>query len=150
VTKFLCADESVLPRHLVERRRIEDVEVCRLTAPGVSHLHSFFGLYAALYPGARKPLRLEAALRYTSKNRAPHSVETFSLPNRPERLVMPQPSLELLRSPATSANAFLSVDLSPQFRLALGPNHIWAVTTVAPMEFDRPHGPLDFDEPTGE
>ncbi|MGV9937539.1 hypothetical protein ACWDY4_44825 [Streptomyces olivaceoviridis] len=97
VTNLLCKDSDVLPLHMVERTIVEDVAVCRLSASGANHVNRFTGLYATLYPGARRPLRSSA--RATTKTRpSAGGPEMFLLPGCPERLVVPQPMLESLRA----------------------------------------------------
>lgn len=126
----------LLPPHFVERHSVDDVVVSRLSAPGVSHVLTFAGLYAALYPGVRRPIRPSA--RLASKARGAGSApETFTLPNRAERLVIPQPIIETMRAMMASPKTSLQVKLSPSYDLTVGATSL-SVTAVDAMLF-----PLD-------
>ncbi|MFC8129380.1 helix-turn-helix transcriptional regulator [Streptomyces sp. NPDC057302] len=135
VARLLSDDYALLPAHLVEHRSLETVPICRLTMNGVAHVASFSGLYAELYPGVRRPLR---GLRRSAnpKARSHHGVEAFSLPNHPERLVVPSPALEMLRSVAGATKGSVAVDLSPRMRLTVGLNSLTAAPPAAPVELD--------------
>jgi transcriptional regulator with XRE-family HTH domain len=124
VTRLLCKDPEVLPRYLVDRTRAHDVEVCRLSTPGTEHVISYAGLYAALYPGVRKPVR--PPNRTGSKTRAGGGHDAFTLPNRTERLVVPQPILEAMRAVIATTKNALSTALSPTYELVVGLNSITA------------------------
>jgi hypothetical protein len=63
----------------------------------------FAGLYAALYPGVRRPLRPIG--RTNAKTRSPAGPETFTLPGRGERLVAPQPVRETARIVAANSKS---------------------------------------------
>uniref|UniRef100_UPI003F496944 helix-turn-helix transcriptional regulator n=1 Tax=Streptomyces chartreusis TaxID=1969 RepID=UPI003F496944 len=120
VTRLLCKDPRVLSLHLVEQNTIDDVQVCRLSTPGTNHVLAFAELYAALYPGVRKPTR--PRVRGTNaKSRAPGaSQEVFNLPNRPERLAVPHPILEAARVVATESKTSVPLRLSPSYELTVG------------------------------
>ncbi|MFH9671216.1 helix-turn-helix transcriptional regulator [Streptomyces sp. NPDC017405] len=133
VAGLLSAHAERLPPHLVERRRIEDVCVCRLTAAGLAHLNTFAGLYAALYPGVRRPLR-SAPRSGGSRGRPPAGAETFGVPQHAERLVVPLPALEAFRSVVARTKSFVTVELSPHLRLTVGPHSV----TAAPVEGELP------------
>ncbi|GGT79240.1 helix-turn-helix transcriptional regulator [Streptomyces althioticus] len=133
VTRLLCKDPDVLPRYLVERTRFHDVEVCRLTGPGTAHVLSYAGLYAALYPGVRKPSR--GTPRAASKSRGTAGSDAFTLPNRTERLVVPQPILETMRAVIATSKNGLSLPLSPSYDLVVGLNSLAA---MIPQEDDKP------------
>ncbi|GAA3153455.1 hypothetical protein GCM10010521_46630 [Streptomyces rameus] len=133
VAKLLSADVEPLPPHLVERRLVEDVRVCRLTAAGLAHLNTFAGLYAALYPGVRRPLR-SAHRAGGSRGRPSPGTETFSVPHHAERLVVPQTALDAFRGVVAGTKSFVTVELSPHLRLTVGPNFV----TAAPFEGDLP------------
>lgn len=135
VSKLLSDDYTLLPPHLVEQRSFEGVPVCRLTMPGMSHIANFAGLYAALYPGVRRPLRV-AQRPPNAKTRSHTGVEAFSLPNRPERLVIPNPILEMLRTAVVETKTHMTLDLSPQMRLTIGVNSLTAAPPTAPVELD--------------
>ncbi|WP_055691233.1 helix-turn-helix transcriptional regulator [Streptomyces prasinus] len=134
VTKLLCKDPTVLPRYLVERNSVHDVEVCRLSSPGASHVNSYAGLYAALYPGVRRPIR--TPVRANSKLRSGGGQEAFTLPNRTERLVVPQPALEAMRTLIVGPKHTLPVSLSPTYELAVGLNSISAAAAGVPFSID--------------
>ncbi|MFH8534775.1 helix-turn-helix transcriptional regulator [Streptomyces tendae] len=139
VTSLLTTKPQTLPPHFVVHGYIDDVAVCRLTADGTSHVQSFSGLYAALFPGVRRPIR--TTNRSSSKARTTTGQagqETFTLPNRPERLAVPQPFLGKKRAEAADTNANLMVPLSSTYVLGVGPN---ALTTF----FDLPNPPGDTD-----
>jgi transcriptional regulator with XRE-family HTH domain len=134
-TKLLGWEPPELPRYLVEQRSIDDVEVCRLSAQGANHLLSYSGLYAALYPGVRKPIR--PAARPTTKARgAGGTPETFTLPARPERLAIPQPILESTRAATAGTKNSTFVELSPSYELLVGANSLSVVTKnlLLPLE----------------
>ncbi|MFJ4552774.1 helix-turn-helix transcriptional regulator [Streptomyces sp. NPDC088817] len=133
VTRLLCKDADVLPRYLVERARFHDVEVCRLTGPGTAHVVQYAGLYAALYPGVRRPVR--GTTRTVTKSRSTAGQDAFTLPNRTERLVVPQPVLEAMRAVIASSKNGLSMSLSRTYELVIGLNSLAAVT---PHEDDKP------------
>ncbi|AKN71341.1 hypothetical protein QR97_17375 [Streptomyces sp. PBH53] len=133
VAKLLSADAELLPPHLVERRYVEDVAVCRLTAAGLAHLNTFAGLYAALYPGVRRPLR-SGHRSGGSRGRLTSGTETFSVPHHAERLVVPQPALEAFRGVVAGTKSFVTVELSDRLRLTVGPNFV----TAAPFEGELP------------
>lgn len=131
ITSLLCKDPHVLSRHLVEQHVVEDVRVSRLSAAGTNHVLVFSGLYAALYPGVRKPIRPRA--RTNLKSRGP-GVETFALPNWPERLAVPHPVLEATREAVTGPKAPLSLRLSPSYDLMVSASSLWVahVDTLFP------------------
>ncbi|CAL9505271.1 hypothetical protein SUDANB21_03540 [Streptomyces sp. enrichment culture] len=131
VTRLLCKDPEVLPPHLVERTRVHDVESCRLSAPGTGHVVSYRGLYAALYPGVRRPVR--PSTRTGAKARMGVAHDAITLPNRTERLVVPQPILEAMRAVIAGTKNALSIAISPSFDLVVGPNSV----AVAPSIDDR-------------
>ncbi|WP_326650975.1 helix-turn-helix transcriptional regulator [Streptomyces sp. NBC_01750] len=127
-TTLLCTDPDVLPPNMVERHTVEDIAVCRLSARGTNHVSAFAGLYAALYPGVRRPLRTVA--RASAKTRGPGSgPETFTLPSRAERLVVPQPLLESARMVAADTKSIIPLKLSPRFDLMVGTNSLSLVAT---------------------
>ncbi|WP_237314695.1 helix-turn-helix transcriptional regulator [Streptomyces sp. AMCC400023] len=135
-TTLLGVEPPVLPPYLVEERSIEDVEVCRLSAQGANHLLAYSGLYAALYPGVRKPIRPTA--RPTTKVRgAGGSPETFMLPGRPERLAIPQPTMESMRAAAVAStkNSTL-VKLSPSYDLTVGVHSLSVTPSNLVFTFD--------------
>ncbi|MFD8646562.1 helix-turn-helix domain-containing protein [Streptomyces mirabilis] len=132
VAKLLTSDTSVLPPHLVEQRNIEGVPVCRLTRDGASHVVTFAGLYAALYPVTRKPLRLARP----ANRKVPLPVPTFTLPNHPERLVVPQHALDELQAAAPISKP-LTVELSTRLTLTLWSNSLSAAVTPAPLDPDQ-------------
>ncbi|MFF9105216.1 hypothetical protein ACF1AU_32215 [Streptomyces rubrogriseus] len=72
--------------------------------------------------------------RSSSKARTTTGQETFTLPNRPERLAVPQPFLGKKRAEAAGTNANLTIPLSSTYVLAVGPN---ALTSF----FDLPNPP---------
>ncbi|MDF3300561.1 helix-turn-helix transcriptional regulator [Streptomyces tropicalis] len=120
VTRLLCSDPGVLSPYLVERHTVEGVPVCRLSAAGASHVSTFGGLYAALYPGVRRPLRFSS--RGSAKGRGAGGSDTFSLSNRPERLVVPQPLLDSARTVAADAKTTIRLRLDERFVVLVGPH----------------------------
>ncbi|MGV9892086.1 helix-turn-helix domain-containing protein [Streptomyces sp. NPDC003395] len=147
VTALVTEDNGLLPSHLVQQRYIEDVAVCRLTAAGFRHVSTFAGLYAALYPVVRKPLR--TTTRSNRRSAAPPSL-TFALPPQataggqsPQRLVVPTPALERLQN--VSSGKAVNVVLSPRFRLTLHPNASGTVAS-APLEADLPRQASFFED----
>ncbi|MFE6357573.1 helix-turn-helix transcriptional regulator [Streptomyces rochei] len=124
VTSLLTTKPQTLPAHFVAHGYVDDVAVCRLTAEGTTHVQSFAGLYAALFPGVRRPVR--TTNRSSSKVRTGAGQETFTLPNRAERLAVPQPFLGSKRTEAADANAYLPVPLSPTYVLGVGPTSLSA------------------------
>ncbi|KOV82402.1 hypothetical protein ADL01_10545 [Streptomyces sp. NRRL WC-3618] len=136
VTSLLSKEPSVLPPYLVEQHVIEDVEVCRLSAAGANHVVAFAGLYAALYLGVRKPIR--PAARSSTKARGGGS-DTFALPNRAERLVIPQPIIETMRASAAKPKTTVFKKLSPSYDLAVGANtlSVVVVDTLFPLDDSR-------------
>ncbi|WP_331723983.1 helix-turn-helix domain-containing protein [Streptomyces sp. NBC_00005] len=120
VTKLLCKDPQVLPTSMVEQYTLDDVAVCRLTTFGVNHVITFAGLYAALYPGVRRPVR-RANIKARSSAAGP---ETFTLPNRAERVVVPQPLMETMRLVATGSKTPLTLRLSASYELTVGANSL--------------------------
>lgn len=128
VTRLLCNDPQVLPPSMVEQPFLDDVAVCRLTAFGANHVIAFAGLYAALYPGVRRHVRpTRANIKARSSAAGP---ETFTLPNRAERVVVPQRMLETMRIVATGSKTPLSLRLSPSYELTVGTNSL----TLAPID----------------
>ncbi|MEU0052932.1 helix-turn-helix transcriptional regulator [Streptomyces sp. NPDC006309] len=144
VARLLAADATRLPPHLVEQRQIDGVCVCRLTAAGLGHLNTFAGLYAALYPGVRRPLRSPHRSGGTRGRLSP-GTETFSVPQHGERLVVPQPALEAFRGVVARTKSLVTVELSPRLRLSVG-SHFMTVLTV---EGELP-GPGLLDERVGD
>ncbi|MER5200791.1 hypothetical protein ACWD3J_45965 [Streptomyces sp. NPDC002755] len=132
-TALLTRHSGVLPPHLIERRDVGDVTVCRITAPGVNHVVSFHGLYAALYPTARKPVR--PVMRGNPKTRSTAG-ETFTLPGFAQRLVVPQPAIEAVRVALTGLKTSLQLLLSPSFSLAVSMNALSASSTDQPQADD--------------
>ncbi|MFD5430261.1 helix-turn-helix domain-containing protein [Streptomyces sp. NPDC127084] len=105
-----------LSQYMVERHLVGDVEVCRLTAQGANHVLTFNGLYAALYPTARRPMRLTT--RGTPKTRS--TTDTFTIPGYAERLVVPQPTIEAIRAELMSSKTAVNLKLSPSVNLSIG------------------------------
>ncbi|MFI0821480.1 helix-turn-helix domain-containing protein [Streptomyces sp. NPDC021098] len=130
VTTLLSTEPQVLPPYLVEQGSVEDVQVCRLSTPGANHVLTYAGLYAALYPGARRPIRPSNRVR----SRGGASPETFTLPNRIERLTVPHPVLETMRIVSARAKTTLPVGLSPTYELTVGVNSL----SAAPRGFLSP------------
>ncbi|MEU9646493.1 helix-turn-helix transcriptional regulator [Streptomyces sp. NPDC048188] len=117
VTNMLSKTPETLPPHLITHGYVDDVRVCRLSAEGTNHVHSFAGLYAALFPGIRRPTR--STNRGSSKARSTTGVETFTLPNRAERLAVPQPFLGLNRTAAAERKTTVAVALSSTYVLTV-------------------------------
>lgn len=136
VTRHLCQDPDVLPRSFVEHTSVHDVDACRLSAPGANHVLSYAGLYATLYPGVRKPVR--PAARVGPKPRTGGWQEMFTLPNRPERLVVPQPTLDHMRREIAASKQPLSVPLSASYVLFVGLTSMSAATADSLALTDTP------------
>ncbi|MGW5692235.1 helix-turn-helix transcriptional regulator [Streptomyces asiaticus] len=122
VTALLCNEPQVLPPYLVEQQSIDDVPVCRLSAPGANHVLTYAGLYAALYPGVRRPIRPSTR----AKPRGGAGPETFTLPNRAERLAVPHPVMESIRTVVAGTKTALPIGLSPTYELMVGTNSLAA------------------------
>jgi transcriptional regulator with XRE-family HTH domain len=117
VVVLLGKHADALPPHMIEYHIVDDIEVCRLTARGANHVNSFAGLYAALYPTVRKPLRPNARGNARSRTLA---AETFTVPGHPERLVLPLPIVETMRSVLTGTKrSLLQAKLSPSYMLTM-------------------------------
>lgn len=124
VSKLVTEDTRVLPPHLVEKRVLDEVAICRLTRAGITHVSGFAGLYASLYPVPRRPVR---PTRGAGRKAA--TLPGFTLPNRNERLVVPQPALEELQASSTKPTI---VELSPRLVLT-----IWSSSlAVGPASLD--------------
>jgi transcriptional regulator with XRE-family HTH domain len=128
VTDLLCDNPEVLPPSLVEQRKVDDVAVCGLTGEGVRHVQTFSSLYVSLYPGVRRVTRSHRG----STSRAPArggsaAAEIFTLPNRTERLVVPEPFLERVRLGVAGSKATLHVRLSATYDLMVGANGLLVV-----------------------
>jgi transcriptional regulator with XRE-family HTH domain len=117
VAALLGMPAKALPPHMVEHHTVGDIHVCRLTARGANHVNSFAGLYAALHPTARKPLRPNA--RGNARSRS-LTGEIFTVPGHAERLVLPQPITETMRTVLTGAKRpLLQSVLSPSYVLTM-------------------------------
>ncbi|MER6342330.1 helix-turn-helix domain-containing protein [Streptomyces tendae] len=136
VTNLLTTKPETLPPHLVVHGQVDDVKVCRLSAEGTTHVHSYAGLYAALFPGVRRPIR--GANRSSSKARSTPGQETFTLPNRAERLAVPQPFLTTTRTVAADTKASLPIPLSPTYVLTMGASSMAAGLLDAFYPTDEP------------
>ncbi|MFD6618883.1 hypothetical protein ACFWFB_26900 [Streptomyces albidoflavus] len=105
------------PRSMVDRRSVEDLTLLRLNSQGVSHIRTFEGLYAALYPTVMRP-RAPARGRTVPE----HSAQ---LPNHAERVVIPSRMVEALRdATAGRAGTHAAMNLSTRFRLSVTPNSL--------------------------
>ncbi|CAM5541082.1 hypothetical protein SBADM41S_06848 [Streptomyces badius] len=113
-----------VPPHFVVHRQVDDVRVCRLSAEGTTHVHSYAGLYVALFPGVRRPIR--GRNHNSSKARTTPGQETFALPSRAERLAVPQPFLTATRTVAADTKSSLPIPLSPTYVLTVGPSSLSA------------------------
>lgn len=120
---FLGEESSVPPASLVEQRH-DGLDLCRLTPEGSSHVRIFHELYASLYPTTRRA-RTAGSRSGTAKGHAAGLENTFTLSNRPERLVIPASSWQTLREEAAGKGPFW-MELSPQVRLVVGPNSLTA------------------------
>ncbi|MFY4718995.1 helix-turn-helix domain-containing protein [Streptomyces sp. LaBMicrA B280] len=132
VTRLLCKDHQMLPTRLVEQRHLNDIAICRLSAAGSNHVNLFAGLYAALYPGVRKP-RVTSRGGGSARRSGP---ETFTLPDQPERLVVPQPMLETMRMMITGSKNNFSMPLSPRYDLVVGANTLSIAATDVLFSLD--------------
>ncbi|QIY56602.1 helix-turn-helix transcriptional regulator [Streptomyces sp. RPA4-5] len=134
-TNLLCEDPEVLPPYLVEQHTVDDIAACRLSAAGANHVGAFAGLYAALYPGVRRPLR--TTTRVGGKARGSSSgPESLSLSGWAERLVVPQPLLESARIVAADTKSTIRLTLSARFDLTVGTNSLSLVATDEPFSID--------------
>lgn len=138
VTKFLTKEIAAVPAYLVEQHRVDDIPVCRLTQAGYSHVLVFAGLYAALYPTIRKPLKMTGRQNTSRKPSIPGT--TFTLPRQttqsgqPIRLVVPLPTLGKLQK--TTAVKPVTAELSSRLTLILHPHSPEATVTVPPPEVE--------------
>jgi transcriptional regulator with XRE-family HTH domain len=134
VAALLGKHARALPPHMIEHHTVDDIDVCRLTARGANHVNSFAGLYAALYPTVRKPLRPHARGNARSRSLTP---ETFTVPGHPERLVLTLPVIETARSALTGAKrSLLQARLSTSYTLTMSATAL----TVSPAEAEEPSG----------
>ncbi|MEV0186666.1 helix-turn-helix transcriptional regulator [Streptomyces sp. NPDC050625] len=140
VTKLLTEDAAAVPAHLVAQQRIDDIPVCRLTPAGYSHVSVFAGLYAALYPTSRRPLKMPTR---GTQRKAPVPGTTVALPGQtteaghPVRLVVPLPALEKLQK--TGAVKPVTVELNSRLMLTLHPHSLGAALIAPPPGGDLPH-----------
>jgi transcriptional regulator with XRE-family HTH domain len=137
VAKLLTEDATVLPPHLVEQRSIEGIPVCKLSKAGLMHVTRFAGLYAALYPVTRKPIR---GGRNVSRKGLP--LGAFTLPGHQARLVIPQPYLEKVQLDAALGKARV---------VELGARHFLTINTssLAVTAFTVPSGDTELPHATG-
>lgn len=117
---------ELLPPSLVERRTVDGVAGCRLTSQGVSHVRTFRELYAALYPGIRRPQR-SSSKSVSAHLRGGLSDNTFSF--RQERFVIPQPAIDVQTRLAGSKGSPVEIILSARLRLHVGPA-AWTIVVV--------------------
>ncbi|MFE9853491.1 helix-turn-helix domain-containing protein [Streptomyces sp. NPDC005576] len=130
VTKFLTDRPSLLPPHLVDEMLVDGVHVVRLSTEGNSHVALFAGLYAALYPAARKPSR---ATRMSSARKVP-APSTFVLSNPHIRLAVPQPYLDAAGLSASPSKTKL-LELNDRYMLTINTGTL-AVSAV-PTQTDE-------------
>ncbi|WP_329613051.1 helix-turn-helix domain-containing protein [Streptomyces brevispora] len=108
----------MLPRSLVWQQTFDEVEAAQLTANGRTHVRSFQGLYAALYPGLRRP-RPQPTRQAQGASRVARPETAFTLPGRQERFVIPTYVLDELHREGKSS---LELMLAPKLRFTMGLN----------------------------
>ncbi|USQ89904.1 helix-turn-helix transcriptional regulator (plasmid) [Streptomyces phaeoluteigriseus] len=133
VTDYLCNDADVLPSSLVERRTVDDVAVCGLTVDGVRHVQTFASLYVSLYPGVRRMTRPQSR----RARAAGLGAETFALPNRTERLVVPDSFLERVRLGLPGPKTHFNARLSATYDLMVGSSVLLVVQPGVWMSRDE-------------
>ncbi|MFD9359780.1 IclR family transcriptional regulator C-terminal domain-containing protein [Streptomyces sp. NPDC060031] len=117
---LLASDETAqsLPRPFVKQQDFGDLVAAQLTQPGVSHLHVFRHLYAALYPAVRKPAAPGST--HSSPGRGQLPDNHFTLPGITERFAVPQPVMTRLQADA-DLRGTAGLPLSPTMTLVFGP-----------------------------
>ncbi|AQW50735.1 helix-turn-helix domain-containing protein [Streptomyces violaceusniger] len=90
---------TLLPPSLVAQRLFDDVPAAQLTRRGLIHLRKFRELYAALFPGIRRPRLSNRSSRGASgaaRSPAPPPELSIQLPGRSERFAVPPLTLSKL------------------------------------------------------
>ncbi|MFJ7497831.1 helix-turn-helix domain-containing protein [Streptomyces sp. NPDC097727] len=120
----------MLPRSLVRQQTFDEVAAAQLTANGRAHVRNFQELYAALYPGLRRP-RPQASRQPAGSTRSTRPETAFTLPGRQERFVIPNYVLDELHRKGKST---FEVTVSPKLRFSIGLNG----SSVTPGGATRP------------
>lgn len=108
----------ILPRSLARQQTFNEVAAAQLTSGGRMHVRNFHELYAALYPGLRRP-RLQVSRNPQGANRTARPEAAFTLPGRQERFVIPHYVLnELLLAGKSS----IELMVAPNLRFTFGLN----------------------------
>ncbi|MFJ5593588.1 helix-turn-helix domain-containing protein [Streptomyces noursei] len=112
---------DVLPPSMVSQGMFNDVPAAQLTMRGQSHIRKFRGLYAALYPTARRP-RVRTVPRGTGATRPTSGRPDLNLQlaGRSERFTVPPSALARILQASDRKDA-LEVRLSPTVVLHLEP-----------------------------
>ncbi|MCX5115526.1 helix-turn-helix domain-containing protein [Streptomyces sp. NBC_00378] len=108
----------LLPRSLARQQTFNEVAAAQLTPSGHMHVRSFQELYAALYPGLRRP-RPQVSRHPQGANRAARPEAAFTLPGRQERFVIPHYVLDELLLAGKSS---LELTVAPNLRFTFGLN----------------------------
>ncbi|MEV5605695.1 helix-turn-helix domain-containing protein [Streptomyces sp. NPDC052299] len=107
-----------LPRSLVWQQTFDEVEAAQLTGNGRAHVRNFQELYAALYPGLRRP-KPQAVRQAQGATRMIRPEAAFTLPGRQERFVIPNYVLDELHRKGKSS---MELTVTPSLRFTLGLN----------------------------
>ncbi|WP_406324851.1 helix-turn-helix domain-containing protein [Streptomyces niveus] len=117
-TSLLGRPETLaqLPPFLVKQHEFDGVPAAQLTASGHVHVRNFQEMYAALYPGLRRP-RARASRRSAGTARSARE-GGFTLRGRPERFVIPPHALDQLI--LSSEKGPTDIRVAPNLRLSIG------------------------------
>ncbi|MFV5994938.1 helix-turn-helix domain-containing protein [Streptomyces sp. NPDC056231] len=108
---------QLLPRSLVWQQTFNEVPAAQLTPNGRTHVRNFQELYAALYPGLRRPRPQARQAQGGSRVSRPEAA--FTLPGRQERFVIPNYVLDELLIEGKSP---LELTVAPNLRITFGLN----------------------------
>ncbi|MEU9529640.1 MULTISPECIES: helix-turn-helix transcriptional regulator [Streptomyces] len=109
---------QLLPRSLVWQQTFDEVTAAQLTPNGRLHVRNFQGLYAALYPGLRRP-RPQTSRQSQGASRTSRPEASFTLPGRQERFVIPHYVVDELLLEGKST---LELTVAPNVRFSMGLN----------------------------
>ncbi|MEU1895688.1 helix-turn-helix domain-containing protein [Streptomyces pristinaespiralis] len=120
----------LLPPSLVRQQSFDGAPASQLTALGNFHVRSFHELYAALYPGLRRPRFRASRNNQGSARTAARPEASFVLPGRQERFVIPPHTLDELLLSSGGKGPF-ELWPTPNLRLTFG-LHGGSVSTGGP------------------
>ncbi|OAR22127.1 hypothetical protein A8W25_29695 [Streptomyces sp. ERV7] len=128
---------QLLPSSLVRQQFFTDMPAAQLTTAGLKHVQRFRELYAALYPGIRRPRNTPGR-----GNAAPRPMPTadffFAIRGRPERFVLPPFYFDKLSRKAARREE-LELRVSPTLTVKLGPARPSATFEQEPSPSDDDH-----------